>query len=416
MNADSQGVDERSRPVLIRAIVAYAGRLHAAVRSGHAVASPLGAWLVLALAASAAPEHDDRLPRVLGMPPAEAATAAETLLMQPHPLIATAAAVWHREEAATPRMRGWLDSLDGCVDRGPMPSQAEADRWAEEKTLGLIRRLPLDLGEGFNLLLVSALATKISWEFPFRSVDVDVLGAHRWGSGLRRVLRAPSPSPHRQFIARTVSAGDVAVHIAGTRDGLLVASVIADSSVTASEVLTAAVNIAVQAADGHGSDLGRVSLFDLPLGETPRWTIREEPVETTVADGREEEYDTVLPAWSALSQHDLSLPGLGFDEAADVLRRSFDLSGGPFAARQAAVARYSRTGFEAAAVTGLGFAVSRPMRRSGQRRTAEIRFVHPYAVVAVATNPRDASGTLKSSPWTGLPVFSAWVGKAENAD
>ncbi|MCI4061131.1 hypothetical protein MRQ36_00505 [Micromonospora sp. R77] len=38
-------------------------------------------------------------------------------------------------------------------------------------------------------------------------------------------------------------------------------------------------------------------------------------------------------------------------------------------------------------------------------RTAELRFGHPYAVVAVATDERrDGAGV-----WHGVPVFSAWV-------
>ena len=40
--------------------------------------------------------------------------------------------------------------------------------------------------------------------------------------------------------------------------------------------------------------------------------------------------------------------------------------------------------------------------RGGQRRVAELRFGHPYAVVAVTS---DAAG----GPWQGVPVFSAWI-------
>jgi hypothetical protein len=43
-------------------------------------------------------------------------------------------------------------------------------------------------------------------------------------------------------------------------------------------------------------------------------------------------------------------------------------------------------------------------------RTAELRFGHPYAVVAVATD----WGT--RGPWHGLPVFSAWVAQPQDAE
>ena len=53
-------------------------------------------------------------------------------------------------------------------------------------------------------------------------------------------------------------------------------------------------------------------------------------------------------------------------------------------ARQAAVARYSRIGFEAAAATGMGlYGSGIPRTRPGVVRTAELRFGQPYAVVAV---------------------------------
>ena len=72
------------------------------------------------------------------------------------------------------------------------------------------------------------------------------------------------------------------------------------------------------------------------------------------------------------------------------------------------MARYSRTGFEAAAVSAIGVALA--FRVPGQRREVVLRFGHPYAVVAVTTDR-----TAAASPWHGLPVFSAWVSEPEDA-
>jgi hypothetical protein len=44
-------------------------------------------------------------------------------------------------------------------------------------------------------------------------------------------------------------------------------------------------------------------------------------------------------------------------------------------------------------------------------RIAELRFGHPYAVVAVATDERAGDGG--AGPWHGVPVFSAWVADPE---
>jgi hypothetical protein len=43
-------------------------------------------------------------------------------------------------------------------------------------------------------------------------------------------------------------------------------------------------------------------------------------------------------------------------------------------------------------------------------RVAELRFGHPYAVVAVATDRR-VGGT---GPWHGVPVFSGWVAEPDD--
>ena len=51
-------------------------------------------------------------------------------------------------------------------------------------------------------------------------------------------------------------------------------------------------------------------------------------------------------------------------------------------------------------------------RRDFRASTARslLRFGHPYAVVAVTTDPTGGAG-----PWHGLPVFSAWVSEPEEA-
>jgi len=81
------------------------------------------------------------------------------------------------------------------------------------------------------------------------------------------------------------------------------------------------------------------------------------------------------------------------------------------------MARYTRLGFEAAAVTAMGFAVG--MRMPGMMRIGELRFGHPYAVVAVAASDGDTEpGSADDWPdrWNGVPVFSAWVTEPGEAE
>jgi hypothetical protein len=183
----------------------------------------------------------------------------------------------------------------------------------------------------------------------------------------------------------------------------------ADPEVPPAEVLAAAHSIVTSEARVSCSVACR-TLFDLPLGHGAIWTITEEEVETKATDGREEVVTSVLPAWSAETTVDLDREDLGLPSAARVIKQALGLTNLTYEARQTAVARYTAVGFEAAAVSALALMSSKPPTRSGHRREATVRFGHPFAVIAVASNdrgvpPRDR----RSSPWLGLPVFSAWI-------
>ncbi len=318
-----------------------------------------------------------------------------TCWSDPHPLVASAAAVWTDPAVALPDSFGrWRDSLPAAVTTGDLPGQAGLDAWAREHTFGLIDKFPIQ-ADDLYLVLASALATKVSWQVPFDVDPAAVLGAASpWAGRLETVLRAPEWG-HVSFIASSSQAGEVIVHIAAAEGGLEVASVAAMPDVASGQVLAAAYEIGC--AHAAGQRIERRDLASLPLGEGPLWLVREV---TAAADS----CTAVLPAWSANSDHDLTAPGLGFDAAKNALAPGGD----PWQARQAAMARYTRIGFEAAAVSA--FAVGMALRMPGRRREVMLRFAHPYAVVAVTTDPTGNAG-----PWHGLPVFSAWVSEPEDA-
>jgi hypothetical protein len=385
---------------LTAAVSRYAERFHAVAGSTHHVASPLGGWLVLALAApAAAGENQALLDEVLGVPVDLAAEAADRLLDEPHPVVASAVAAWHQRAAETNALRGWLAGLPDAVERGDVPTQAMADAWARDRTKGMIEAFPIRITPLVVLVLASALATKVSWQRAFEVVPAVALGDSPWATTLQRVLRSPE-SGHDCYIAQTDRAGRVAVHTARDELGLAVTSVIAATEVATADVLAAA----HEAAAGTTA---RTSLFDLPLGDAPLWTIAEAPSHR--GGGRQEDCVAVLPAWSARSDHELAgVAGLGFDEAAGALIALLPKGDWDYDARQSAYARYSREGFEAAAVTTLGVRLAAAFGGDGVKRTATLRFGHPYAVVATVESDE--------SPWDGLPVFSAWVAEPENAE
>ncbi|WCN84131.1 hypothetical protein [Micromonospora sp. LH3U1] len=394
---------------------AYAARLHATIGDRHHVASPLGAWLLLAVCATAPPEADPVGPSLadaLGTDLASAAKAARALLDAPHPLVASASALWYRPGATDGGSAEWRAALPATTDVGVLPDQAGLDAWAREHTLGLIETFPLKVNAEVIFALASALATRISWATPFDVADARALGAGSpWARRLHRALRSPRHG-HRCAIVSTARAGDVIVHAAPAQTtdgaGLVVLSVAAAPQVPPAEVLAIAYDLSASAADG-APPAGSRSLFDLQLGDTPLWTLSEERIRTTARDGREERHHAVLPCWSARSEHALTAPALGFPAATAALARALATRVDGYDARQVAMARYGRYGFEAAAVTGMVGVTSLPPE--GVARTAELRFGNPYAVVAVATDTRADSVT---GPWHGVPVFSAWVTEPED--
>jgi len=390
-------------------VARYADRMHSVLGSGHHVASPLGAWLVLALAAPAASGPvRNALEELLGEPADAAAARAGQLLEQPHPAVAAAAALWTRADQRTPAVRAWESALSPAVERGAVPSQEGADQWAADRTGGLIERFPVGVDADTLLVLASALATDVSWQVPFTTVAGASLGT-AWAERVTTALRAPAA--HECLITSTPEAGDVAVHVAQSADDepLAVVSVIAAPDVPAPTVLHTAHRIATEHADRPTT---RRSLFDLPLGAGHAWTITEEPARTLARSGREEWCTATLPAWEARSTHDLMRdPRTGFADAAAALLPLLppQPDGVEVEAVQSAMAAYSRTGFRAAAVTALGMRAMGlpPEPRPGVRRTADLRFGRPYAVVAVVDGGR--------GPWHGVPVFSAWVAEPSDA-
>ena len=378
--------------VLSELLNRYAERFAALGGDKHQVGSPLGAWMVLALAGPAANGALlDEICDALGTDVDTASAMLADLLKNPHPAVAAAMAAWMADELD---LDAWRSTLPGSVETGPIPTQAEADEWARSRTMSMIDEFPADVTNAL-IVLASALATRVTWLEPFDTVPaVELHGP--WGQRLQRVLRSPREHGHHCRIVNTPRAGVVAVHTALADHHLHVTSVIAKPDVSRADVMAAAHQIVTDRSTAS------ISLFDLSLGENALWTITE-----SEADERGEHTVALLPAWRAKSKHDLfTVPELGFGAAVQVLGGNE----GDSQATQAAYARYSRLGFEAAAVTALVVGVSAPMRRPpGLYRTGTLHFGHPYAVVATAYAP-------PGSAWNDLPVFVAWITDPEDAD
>jgi hypothetical protein len=395
---------------LAAAVARYADTVHAAVAADHHVVSPLGAWLVLALTGPAAddPGARRRLQEVLGMPVEDAASVAGTLLEAPHPAVAAAVGLWWREDAVTDRLTDYAERLPRGATREPLRDQARLDAWARACSLGLIERFPIDLRDDLLLVLASALATRVRWQQLFDLVPGEELRSDGlFADAVTLALR--SVRGHDVRLVRTSAAGLVGAHVATSGDGLAVVSVLAAPDAGRAAVLGAAHEVAVGLDETWIGD--PVSLFDLPLGPGDVGEVVEDRIVTTGAT-RVERGVAVLPSWRARTQLNLLAgpTGPGFAAAAEALAGLLPPQRLEFEARQVAVASYTREGFEAAAITGMGVRAT-AVRESLEvpRRTLHLRFDRPYAAVAVAVRPPQDPGTSIAEAWYGLPVFSAWV-------
>ncbi len=416
-------------PVLTAPLTRYAARLHSAILadsaarggSAHHVASPLGGWLLLGLAARAGrlvpgSAAGEALATALGCPLEHAATLTERLLADPPDAVHAAAAGWLAEAVRAPGIRDFLAGLP--CSTGGLPTQAEADAWAREHTGGLIDAFPADLDDPrLLLMLATVVATRVAWQVPFTVAPAADLGPGAFAGRLDRALRA---APQRWVIGHDLQIlrtahGPMAVHCALASSGLDVLSVIADPALPPAQVLEAAYEVAGLSAQRIAER--RLSLFDLPLGDGPGWAITERR-EMSAGPARQEHWvDVTLPAWSARSRHALTELGadLGFEAAGQLLGPLLGRPTLPATAVQAAVARYHRRGFEAAALTAMPLAGAAALV-PGQVtiRAARLRFGHPYAVVARA---RDVADTWvpddAAHPWHRVPVFAAWVSEVE---
>ncbi|MQY29046.1 serpin family protein [Nocardia aurantia] len=354
----------------------------AATGSGDFVLSGCGVWPLLGLLASAADEPARaELAAATGLPAADARAGALRLLesLSAAESVAGALGLWVRRDVELrPEWAGALPA--GTIE--PLTGQSALDDWAARHTAGLIPRFPLTLTPETAMLLATAVVARTAWSDPFHDDVLEPVSGpwrgHR-GPGLARYSKQLGDAallggsdPVTRVVVR--GNGDLDVHLL-LGDG------------PPGEVLGA----------GFGALDGTVGIrADLPVGtHGPGLT-----VEATRAMS-----DTLriqLPPFEIRSSHDLLAdPGLfGLHTATDHTRGHFPaVSATPLAvdsATQSALARFTREGFEAAAVTAVAFAVAAAL--FPPRRTVEIAvaFDRPFGFLAVHRP-------------TGLVVVAGWV-------
>lgn len=412
--------------------------IHSIAGDIHHSASPMGLWLLLAVASSATPKGSHErvvVEKALGMPSEQALCVVEELLaheptqddLSPQngtegvsevmlpttDSLKSAMALWLRKNSLTelkewaeaysiaiddtPQeedLYAWRDNLPGVIEAGDIPTNEEADSWVAERTDGLLKKLPLKIEDRTFLVLLSAIATKTKWKEPFREVDkADSFGD--FFPGASKVLI--SAESHDVYVEDT-EIGMVGVHVAHGTNGLDVYSVIADPSVDYIDVIRVAHEISEE---DRGENRG-VPLHQLETEASDIYTVNR------IKSPRGDQRIAYLPKWKTENSlsHLEEDRSLGFSHIASSIasRAGLDPENADVIVQQDVVAEYTATGFEAAAVTQMMMRigmVSLPVLSDAYK--LEIPFNHSYAVVAVV---RDKSA------WTGTPIFSSWIKEA----
>ncbi|MGF6882467.1 serine protease inhibitor [Nocardia sp. GAS34] len=356
--------------------------------SGDFVLSGCGVWPLLGILADAANDPArSELAAATGIDAAHARAAALALLAElaGAQSISAALGAWVSDEIDL--REDWVRSLpEGTVGR--LTGQAALDAWADRYTGGLIERFPITIDEDTLLVLATAIVAKTAWHTPF---DDDVLepvsgpwAGHR-GPGLARysedladasVLIAPDPVT--RVAVRGI--GDLDVHLLlgdGSPAQTLAAGLGAlDGSIEARPAL------AVRTADSDPAAAPGVALRH----------------SRAISD----DLHIRLPPFEIRSSHSLlDDPDLfGLRTATDPRSGHFPaMSATPLRVDQAAQharARFTREGFEAAAVTAVGMVLAAAVRRPHDTVELAVTFDRPFGFLAVHRP-------------TGLVVVAGWV-------
>lgn len=398
---------------LVELVSGYSARVCNAVLDQHkgaSISSPLGIWVLLCACLVGAEEPERaRLEEAAGCSAGEAANLLNEFVANVPEALKAALALWVRPDLVTEAIRAWAAQLPAEIEVGPMPTQAEADAWAERHTLGLISTFPVDVKQ-MLILLASAIATRVSWEHPFEVAPARERFSpdSPWIGAVEHVLF--TELTWNAAIVETSRAGLVAVYEAVAQEDLTVMCVSADPAVDRQAVLAAAHEIAAHVA--AGKPLAACSLFDLPVGDGHSWAIAEQQRRAYTAGQRFERIaEVAVPAWEIEGKLDLlRSEAFGAVVAADVLQRN--VGPGLPSAKQVALASFDRYGFKAAAVTvfARASAAARTPTEIGLERTAKLRFDHPFAALAITGWPGSRSR------FRGLPLFDAWIQTPKEVD
>lgn len=358
------------------------------------VLSAAGAWPLIAILAGSADERAAaKLGEAAGVDPESGIAAASEVigLLAQTEGVDAALGLWAQERARV--YPQWRDSVGAdtvaALTGDVVADQAALDAWADQNTGGLIKKFPIELHPDVLLVLATAIAMRTTWARAFEPGQrVPSTGA--W-AGRRVESLSRSTRDLDDVRVATTSAGDLTVTAVAGTNGLDVHLVLGPDGAAPGAVLPAAVDVVT----GTVASTAGSTLLETAGGLGPGMRIS--------AATKPSVRLTTVP-FEVTSQHDLL-------EADGVFALSSVADGACFSrvaetdlyvsdAQQSAIARFTATGFEAAAVTAIGMRMTSLPTFSA--KALDVTYDRPFGFVATHRE-------------SGLILFAGWVSEASAA-
>jgi len=354
------------------------------------ISSPLGLWLLLASQADNIADH--LLPQyesLMGLPREELLLAALYYEDFQDGGISVAFGTW---------VSKMFDSYPNTLKLSYMErllNQSQLDQWASDHTAGMVKEFPIKITDLTALVLASAILAKTQWDDPLESLgsNDEQFGNH---PALDKLMLMYGNRPNIAAVVRV--DGDVLAVAKPHSNDVNVWSFAANKG-TSKERLLELANAYLAAPESYIPVKFREleALFRNAPGEVPfvPWKeVRE------VLAGDDSQVRAVLPRWKteSLSIDLLEAPGVSAT-VDSILSKAPILDPNGVQVKQSAAGEYNNLGFQAAAVSAMGFGcLGIPQYEKKEIRCLDIRFDRDHLVVATGQKVLE-----------NVPIFYAWV-------
>lgn len=377
----------------MKALQEYAKNFYAKTdfENSNIVGSPLGSWLLLASVAgnldfSSNLELKLRTEACLQMTVEEAMEASHEIL-EHYPALNYVAQAWSNPNLTSfPSVQKWVESNTRIPYENSIPSQKEVDEWASSNTNGLIKEFPSQMDEDTMLVIANIIYSKLTWQTRFNTIS--------------------TPDSMSLWNVETVlkTATTDLVDFYKNENGQIFAAFIVEASGKHRESV---VLVTCLSHDMEPSKLLEIA-HDLnslePVKPSDECVLQAANDMFKVKEVKRGTSPTLVevavPAWDSSSKFDLmSNSGSGYSELVQAFNEGAEqrLSA---EAKQVAVAKFDKEGFEAAALTALVMARSAAPVFTTQT-VYELNFAKPFVFISYADT---------------LPVFSGHICEAKEAE